>query len=82
MQHDPYRLRPELKRLMKVMPCVTSGMTIKELTHVADEQRNAEAHFERQRHDRRFDGEEQERERGVDQRGDGRADDSRSRRRG
>ena len=41
---------------------------------VAGEQRNPEAHFQRERHDRRFDREEQERERGVDQRRDGRAD--------
>ena len=32
MQHDPYRLRPSWKRLMNVMPWVTSGMTISELS--------------------------------------------------
>ncbi len=42
--------------------------------HVADEQRHAEAHLQRERHDRGFDGEEQKRERGIDQRRDGRAD--------
>ena len=41
---------------------------------VADGQRNAEAQLERRRHDRGFDGEEDEGEGGVDQRGDGRAD--------
>ncbi len=41
---------------------------------VADGQRNAEADLERRRHDRGFDGEQDEGEGGVDQRGDGRAD--------
>jgi hypothetical protein len=42
--------------------------------HVTDKQRYAEAHFERERHDGRFDGKEQEGERCIDQRGDRRSE--------
>ncbi len=41
---------------------------------IADGERNAEADLKRRRHDRGFDGEQDEGEGGVDQRGDGRAD--------
>jgi hypothetical protein len=42
--------------------------------HVSDEERYAQAHFEGERHDRGFDGEEQEREGRVDERCDRRSE--------
>ena len=62
------------KRLISVMPCVTSGMMTTALIEIADRARDAEAHLQRRRQDHRLDREEDEGEGGVDQRGDGRAD--------
>lgn len=56
------------------MPCVTSGMTMSELSRYPKESGIPQAHFERERHDRRFDGEEQKGEGGIDQRRDRRAE--------
>jgi hypothetical protein len=74
VQAYPDRLRPELELADECDAVRHQGDHDQRTDDIAREQRDAETHFQRQRHDGRFDGEEQEGERGVDQRGDRRTD--------
>ncbi len=74
MQADPDRLRPKLQAADEGDAVRHERNDDQRAQHVACEQRNAEAHLQRKRHDRGFDGEEQKGERGVDQRRDRRSD--------
>ena len=74
MQHDPDRLRPQLQPADEGDAVGDQWNDDQRTQHVAGEQRNAEAHFQRKRHDGRLDGKEQKGEGGVDQRRDRRAD--------
>ncbi len=74
MQHNPDRLRPELEAADEGDAMGHQRNDDQRTEDIADDERHAETHLQRQRHDRRFDGEEEECERRVDQRGDRRAD--------
>ena len=74
VQEQPERLRPGLEAADERDAVGDQWNDHQRADDVADEQRNAEAHLQGERHDRGFDREEQERERGIDQRRDGRAD--------
>ncbi len=74
VQHQPEGLGPELEAADEGDAVRHQRDHHQRADEIADHQRHAEAHLQRQRHDRRLDGEEQIGEGGVDQRGDGRAD--------
>src|SRR6478752_6063267 len=74
VQDDPDRLRPELEAADQRDAVGDKRDDRDRADEVADRARNAEAHLERRRQDHRLDGEADEGEGGVDQRGDGRAD--------
>ena len=74
VQHHPDRLRPELKAADEGDAVRHQRDDHQGANDVADGERHAEAFLQRHRHDDGFDGEEDEGEGGVDQRGDGRAD--------
>ena len=74
VQHDPDRLRPQLEAADERDAVGDQRNNDQGAEHIAEQQRNPQAHLERERHDGRFDREEQEGEGGVDQRGDRRAD--------
>ncbi len=73
-QDQPDRLRPELQAVDQGDAVGHQRHDDDRTDHIGECQRDAEIQLQRQRHDRRFEGEEQEGEAGVDQRGDGRAD--------
>ena len=74
VKDDPDGLGPQLKSADEGDAVRDQGNHHDRADDVAEEQGNAEPQLQREREDRRLDGEEQEREGGVDQRGDGRAD--------
>jgi hypothetical protein len=74
MQHRPDRLGPELKPADEGDAVRHQRDDHERANDVTGKQRNAEAHFQGKRHDRRLDGKEQECEGRVDQRRNGRAD--------
>src|ERR1700704_2243516 len=74
VKDDPERLRPKLEAADQGDAVGHQGNDDYGADEIADRARNAEAHLERGGENDRLDGEENEGERGVDQRGDGRAD--------
>ena len=74
MQHDPDRLRPHLELADRREAVRDYGQDGQRADQIANRLRNAEARFQRFRHDRGLDGEEDECEARVDERGDGRAE--------
>jgi hypothetical protein len=74
MQHDPCWLRPELKPADESNAMRHQRNHDQRAEHVAYEKWDAQTHLEGERHDRGFDGEEEEGERGIDQRGDCRSE--------
>jgi hypothetical protein len=73
-QAEPDRLAPDLEPADQPDPVDDEGNHRPRAEQVADAERQPEAELQRQRHDRRLDGEEQEGEARVDQRRDGRAE--------
>src|SRR6185437_15533152 len=74
MQHDPDRLRPQLKAADQRDAVGHQRNDDDGADEIADRARDAEAHLQRGGHDDRFEREEDEGEGGVDQRGYRRAD--------
>jgi hypothetical protein len=73
-QGDPDRLRPDLEPADQPDSVDDEGYYRPGTEQIADAQRQPETELQRQRHDRRLDGEEQEGEARVDQRRHGRAE--------
>ena len=74
VENDPQRLRPQLEAADQRDAVGDQRNDDDGADEIADRARDAEAHLERGRENDRLDREEDEGERGVDQRGDGRAD--------
>ena len=73
-QRQPQRLGPELQAADQRHPVGHQRDHQHRADHIGEGQWDMEVQLQGQRHDRRFQGEKQEGEAGVDQRGDGRAD--------
>ena len=74
IEPDPERLGPDLEPADQADPVDNEGDHHDRADDITDPERQAEAELQRQRHDRRLDGEEQEGEARIDQRGDGGAE--------